>query len=245
MSTEETQRRILNAAGAAFAKRGFKAATVREIARSAGVNLASINYHFGVKWRLYVETIKHAHRLKDARIPLPEWPPGTPPEAKLRDFVRTMLGRVLLADEVPWQARLMAREMLQPSGAVREVAEEIIRPNDDLLVAILSEMLPEGTPPHRVQQLVFSVVGQCVFYRVGRPIFEMLVPEGQWREHYTQAQLADHIADVILAALGREQVDWVTGPEKGDKSNLCEAPSGPLRGKLDLSPFSGPHTRDP
>ena len=28
-------------------------------------------------------------------------------------------------------------------------------------------------------------------------------------------------------------------PEKGDKSNLCEAPSGPLRGKLDLSPFSG------
>jgi len=27
--------------------------------------------------------------------------------------------------------------------------------------------------------------------------------------------------------------------EKGDKSNLCEAPSGPLRGKLDLSPFSG------
>ena len=29
-----------------------------------------------------------------------------------------------------------------------------------------------------------------------------------------------------------------SGPEKGDKSNLCEAPSGPLRGKLDLSPFS-------
>jgi len=36
------------------------------------------------------------------------------------------------------------------------------------------------------------------------------------------------------AAVGKE-----IRPEKGDKSNLCEAPSGPLRGKLDLSPFSG------
>jgi len=33
-------------------------------------------------------------------------------------------------------------------------------------------------------------------------------------------------------------------PEKGDKSNLCEAPSGPLRGKLDLSPFSGRSVQD-
>ena len=208
MSTEETRKRILNAAGAAFAKRGFKAATVREIARSAGVNLASINYHFGDKWRLYVETIKHAHRVKDARIPFPDWPPGTRPETKLRDFVHTMLSRFMLADEVPWQARLMAREMLQPSGAAREVAEEMIRPNDELLVGILAEMVPQGTPRHRLQQLVFSVVGQCMFYRVGRPVFEMLVPEEEQREHYAHSQLADHIADVILAALGREQVDW-------------------------------------
>lgn len=208
MSTEETRKRILDAAGAAFAKRGFKAATVREIARGAGVNLASINYHFGDKWRLYVETIKHAHRLRDARIPFPEWPLGTPPEAKLRDFVHTMLRRMLLPDEVPWQARLMAREMLQPSGAAREVAEEMIRPNDELLVGILAEMVPERTPRHRLQQLAFSVVGQCMFYRVGRPVIEMLVPEDELREHYTQCQLADHVANVILAALGRETVDW-------------------------------------
>ena len=62
MTTDDARTRMLNAAGPIFADKGFAAATVREICQQAEVNLAGVNYYFGDKERLYIETVKSAHR---------------------------------------------------------------------------------------------------------------------------------------------------------------------------------------
>src|SRR4051794_5761527 len=90
---EETRERLLDAAGAVFAEKGFKAATVRDICHKVGVNLAAVNYHFRDKENLYVEAVKLAH-CNRAFNP-PAWPPGTPPADKLRHFVKQMLTTLL------------------------------------------------------------------------------------------------------------------------------------------------------
>ena len=60
METSETindkQRKILSTAEKIFANKGFEAASVREIAKQAGVNLAMISYYFGSKEKMF-ETI--------------------------------------------------------------------------------------------------------------------------------------------------------------------------------------------
>lgn len=45
--TQTTVQKILDAAVVLFAEKGFEEASVRDITRRAGVNLAAINYHFG------------------------------------------------------------------------------------------------------------------------------------------------------------------------------------------------------
>ncbi|NDG34858.1 MAG: TetR/AcrR family transcriptional regulator, partial [Betaproteobacteria bacterium] len=60
-TAEDPRDRILLAAGQEFAEHGYEAATVRDICLAAAVNVAAVNYYFGDKRRLYVESVKHAH----------------------------------------------------------------------------------------------------------------------------------------------------------------------------------------
>ena len=142
---DDTKLRILEAAGRTFAERGFREATVRDICQAAGSNIASINYHFGDKERLYIESVKLAHREMLQSMPLPEWPAGVPAAAKLHGFIYTFLCRVLNRDD-NWQRRLMLREIAQPSAACEELAREYIRPQFAVLLGILGELLPPETP---------------------------------------------------------------------------------------------------
>ena len=60
-SHAETRRQLLEAAGEVFAEAGYRDATVREICRRAGANIAAINYHFGDKEKLYAEVLRYSH----------------------------------------------------------------------------------------------------------------------------------------------------------------------------------------
>jgi AcrR family transcriptional regulator len=196
---EETRQRLLDAAGEAFAEKGFKAATVRDICRKIPVNIAAVNYHFGDKERLYVEAVKLAHCARE--FPPPDWPPGTAPAVKLRHFVRQLLTNLLDPTRPDWHARLMMREMAEPTEACAAVVEAYIRPMATHLMEIVGELLPPGTDPADVHLACFSVVGQCLFYRVHRPVVLQLVGPEEYAT-YDVDRLADHVARFSLAALG-------------------------------------------
>ncbi len=198
---DSTKARILEAAGSVFAAKGFEAATIREICQSAGANLAAVNYHFGDKQRLYVEAVKHAHCSRAQEIPLPVWDAATPAALKLRGFVAVLLERMLGSDQAPWHAQLMLREIARPNLACEELVRDYIRPHFEVLKGILAELLPAGISDERLALTAFSVVGQCLFYRVARPVVSMLMGEDR-SERLTVGLLADHISGMILAALG-------------------------------------------
>lgn len=199
----ETRERVLSAAGPVFAAKGFKDATVREICQRAGVNIAAVNYHFGDKQRLYIETVKRAHQARAEQVPLPTWPAGSPAERKLYDFIRTLLVRVLDDPAGEWHGALMLREMAQPSGACVELVRDYIRPHFELLLSILDELLPASTASSDRHLVAFSIVGQCLHYRVAQPIVKLLVSADEFHS-YQPELLATHIHGLTLAALGRE-----------------------------------------
>ena len=201
MGKDGAKTRILEAAGPVFAEKGFQAATVREICKAAEMNLASINYYFGDKHGLYVEAVKYAHQPPGEEIEAPDWPPGTPPQQKLKDFILAMLRR-MLGVKANWQRQLMMREILKPTSACKELVESHFRGRFDVLLGILDEVLPADTPLHKRHQIGFSIVGQCLNYRVAGEIVAMLVGEDEVAAHYSPEQLAETISEVSLAALG-------------------------------------------
>jgi len=201
-TNDDIPSKILSAAGPIFAERGFQNATVREICAAAGVNLASINYYFRDKERLYIETVKRAAQLRAEQVPMPQWPAGMPPSEKIRSFIRTMLSRMLDSQQAPWQVRLMLREVLQPGAATKELVHGYFLPHVELLAGVLSEVLPENAPPDLRRKIVFSIIGQCLHYRVAHDVVRAIVPPEEMQLHFSTEQLAEHITQFSLAALG-------------------------------------------
>ncbi len=133
---------------------------------------------------------------------MPDWPPATPPETKFRDYIHTMMKRMVEVKTAPWQHQLLMREMQQPTAACRELVEGYFRSEFQVLLGILDEMLPPNTPEHKRHQVGFSVVGQCVHYKVAHHVIAMLIDEDELKEHYGSQQIAEHITEMCLAALG-------------------------------------------
>src|SRR5471032_152193 len=176
-SHDETRRQLLEAAGEVFAEAGFRDATVREICRRAGANVAAINYHFGDKENLYVEVLRYSHGKALEKYPtMLDVLDDAPPEKKLRAFIHSLLLRIFDKGPTSWHGKLMSREMIEPTAALDSLVEERMRPMVAQLWKIVAEILNCPINDERVRLCSLSVVSQCVFYNHCRPVVTRLFP---------------------------------------------------------------------
>ncbi|MBY0309412.1 MAG: CerR family C-terminal domain-containing protein, partial [Phycisphaerales bacterium] len=163
----DTRRRLMEAAGPVFARRGFADATVREIVAAAGANVAAVNYHFGDKLGLYRAVLDHY--AGEAMAAHPVAPPGTEladPETRLRVFVSAFIHRLFDEGKPAWMSQMIAREMTSPSEAFASLAERHMLPQVRTLRAIVSDLTGLPEEDVRVQRCAASVIAQCVNYRL-------------------------------------------------------------------------------
>jgi TetR/AcrR family transcriptional regulator, regulator of cefoperazone and chloramphenicol sensitivity len=201
-SHDETRRQLLQAAGEVFAEAGFREATVREICRRAGANVAAVNYHFGDKETLYLEVLRYAHgKAIEKYPPLMGLPGDAPPERKLAAFIHSFLLRIFDKGPTSWHGKLISREMIEPTGALDSLVEERIRPMSRLLGSIVAEILDCPMNDERVWLHGFSVVSQCVFFHHCRPVVSRLFPGQVPRDSANIERLAKHITASSLAAM--------------------------------------------
>lgn len=201
MSEDDTRQRILLVAGKAFAESGLNGTTVREICRRADVNTAAVNYHFRDKENLYRESIMYAHSEKVTQFPMPDLAESPSAEERLFAFVLTMARRLLGTAEMSWQTSLLFREMFQPTGVCRELVEDFIRPHFEMLKSVIVEIAPRELKPIELHQAVFSVIGQVHFYKMNRPVTEMLVSEEMLERLFQPEEIARHVTHFTVAAL--------------------------------------------
>ncbi len=191
----------MNAAAEVFADRGFREATVREICRTAGVNIAAVNYHFRDKETLYREVIQNAGRTALQKYPIAGTiDPTATPEQRLRVFIVNYLNRLLDEGRPAWHGKLIAREMVEPTPVLDDLVTGFVRPQYERASSIVTELLGPAATPESVHLCVTSVVGQCLFHKNCRPVLDRLLPDRP-RDADSRAALAEHISAFSLSAI--------------------------------------------
>ncbi len=199
-SVLDTRERLVQAAGELFAKHGFRAATVREISRRANANVSAVNYYFGNKKGLYSAVLTHS-----LSFAIQKYPPdlglkeGATAEERLHVFIRSFLFRILDEGRPAWHGKLMAREIAEPTVALDQVIENVIRPLYRRLTSIVQELMGSNPSEESTRVSAMSIMGQCLFYRHARPVVLRFHP--QKFGHAEIERLADQITRFSISAI--------------------------------------------
>jgi AcrR family transcriptional regulator len=121
-----TRERIVEAAAGAFAEKGFRGASTREIARRAGANQGLITYHFRSKEALWRAAADHIFGLLEARLvarlaALGSDDPVDVARAGIREYVR-------FAAACPELFRLMVEEAKRDDERMQWLVETHLKP---------------------------------------------------------------------------------------------------------------------
>lgn len=136
----ETRDRLLEAAEHLFATRGYRGASVRQIARRARCNVSLVGYYFGSKEGLLREVMRpRIRRLRGVIDQLGEVDRLT--EAHLRAFLESLV--VELDDHRPF-FRLMFSELLREDSPLDPAAMEPIWDNQRAAMAVLERAVRQG-----------------------------------------------------------------------------------------------------
>jgi AcrR family transcriptional regulator len=170
------QDRLVEAAEELFCKRGFNETSVRDIAAAAGCNIASVNYYFGGKDKLYVEVWRERlTELRDVRLAsIAEVMSGDGQpqlEELLRSYANSFIEPLVSGGRSERFVNLMAREMVDPHLPRDMFLNEMIVPVVNAFAQALRRICPwldEG----RARLVILSIVGQLMQTVLSKDMFE-------------------------------------------------------------------------
>ena len=195
----ETRLRLLSAAAALFAERGFAKVTVRDICLKARANVAAVNYHFDGKLGLYHEVLQVAIRtMRETTEAAREAGQGRSPDQQLAAYVRVFLQRVVGVGHDAWIHQLMMRELSDPTPALDMVIEQVIRPRMTYLCGIMAALLDCPVDAEPVARCAMSVHAQCM--AMINP-FAGRLSHAFERTPQALDAMADHIARFSIAGI--------------------------------------------
>ena len=167
MSEMTTKTLILDTAEKLFANNGFTGTSLRAIIKEAGVNTASVHYHFGSKEGLIEEVLRRrAAPLNEKRLerldaiesqhasgPLPV-------EGVIEAFLVPAIQRIQAGGEL--LPRLFGRAIAEPDESLRAIVHDIFEIVFERFLKAFARALPD-LAPEEVRWRVHFMIGAMVF----------------------------------------------------------------------------------
>jgi AcrR family transcriptional regulator len=169
--------RLLDAAEELFCEHGFEGTSIRDIAAIAKCNIASVNYYFGGKEKLYEEVWRrHLIPMRDARIvsvnKVMSQSDGQPTlEDLLKAFADAFIGSMVDDNRTRQLGILMAREWIDRRLPANMFLDDVVKPTLSAMHKALMKTCP-GLDESKVPLVVLSIAGQLIQVAHIKAIFE-------------------------------------------------------------------------
>jgi len=193
--------RILNAAFKTFAEKGFDGSRTREIAASAGVNLAMVHYYFGSKEELYVKTVQPVFielldRLESAVNECSE------PVECLSSIVDGYFDFLSKNPDFP---RLMMWEQVSGGRYLEKIFKPILFADESRTPARLTQLFQQGIDSKvfiidSPVQAVISMVALCVFPFAARHMLNFTLPVSVNDQDFLEER-RQHVKELLIQGL--------------------------------------------
>jgi len=198
----DTQAQLLEAACEVFAEKGYRRATVAEICKRGGANIAAVNYYFRSKESLYAEAWRLAfQRSLEKHPPDGGIPDAAPGEERLRGYILSLMRRII--DPRNHEFEIVRKEMAHPTGLLSEVMRASIEPVGKALSGIIGEMLGPKASKRQVRLCQMSIMAQCL-HPMMRERFHKLLPANAGEPSPLKAGIeavAEHVTMFSLAGI--------------------------------------------
>lgn len=213
--SNDTRHDLIIAAGRLFAEYGLEGTSVRAIAEKAGTNLAAIHYHFGSKDNLFIEAMKYAadqsydiqkilELQDDERLGSPEG---------ITEIIYEVIEERFVAldqhDGNEWCNKLLVRNMIDPSPALKEFVTQFYRPRHKAFTKIIQKARPDLTK-REAEIFVLTLDGQCAFYTFARSAILMFMGKKDYEKKFLEA-IAGHIVEAAVHELGLPMPEKLIG----------------------------------
>lgn len=169
--------RLLDAAEELFCEHGFEGTSIRELAAVAHCNIASVNYYFGGKDKLYNEVFRrHFLMMRNTRIAsIDKVMSQNGGKPLLEDLLRSFANAFIepLVDESKGRRliKLMSREMVDLHLPRNIFLDEIIIPTLTVIQEALVKTCP-GLEESKARLAILSIVAQLLHIVRVRAMFE-------------------------------------------------------------------------
>lgn len=196
--TRKTRDRSLQAAQALFAERGYRGASLRDIARRIGIKAPSLLHHFSSKEQLYIAVLDRMFdSLEDAANAL-AWGDGNQKE-RMRRAIADAIGFIATRPDF---VRIMWKEMADESGVGRAVIKRRLPPLFSTATNFIfrgqreGEFRPEVDPFHFMLSLNSITLGYFTTAAMVRRLWGMNLLEPAMIERRTR-----EVIDLVERAL--------------------------------------------
>jgi len=215
-----TRERLLESALGLFSQHGFDGVSIRDLAASAEVNVAAVNYHFQSKENLYREVLLHLMRdtRQTALAQIDEIIKrggGTPDLAELiRAYAGSFFDKAMHVHDGDSHLSPLIREMHEFRSGAETLFAEVIIPVNQAFGRALALACPT-LDQQRIKWIIASIIGQVIHLvmrwhrshqvfvdnnELGQTLRTLFPPLGQSAAQYIAAAV-DHITTFTLGGI--------------------------------------------